>query len=39
MASDYEETRLDFPIQGTGLNWEADAVARCIKGTWGDFTC
>lgn len=32
MASGYEETHLDFPIQGTGLNWEADAVARCIKG-------
>lgn len=32
MASSYEETQLDFPIQGTGLNWEADAVARCIKG-------
>ncbi|KAK9896856.1 NAD-binding protein [Cystobasidium minutum MCA 4210] len=31
MASSYEETQLDFPIQGTGLNWEADAVARCIK--------
>jgi hypothetical protein len=32
MASGYTEEQIDFPIQGTGLHWEADAVARCIRG-------
>ena len=29
---DYTEEVREFPIQGTGLNWEADAVARYIRG-------
>ncbi|GAA6020123.1 hypothetical protein JCM10207_006263 [Rhodosporidiobolus poonsookiae] len=28
---DYEEEVLEFPIQGFGLHWEADAVARSIR--------
>ncbi|CAD6578535.1 MAG: hypothetical protein CYPHOPRED_000606, partial [Cyphobasidiales sp. Tagirdzhanova-0007] len=30
-ADDYETTRMSFPIQGTGLHWEADAVARLVR--------
>jgi len=31
-AQDYTEEVRDFPIIGQGLHWEADAVARCIRG-------
>ncbi|OCB85415.1 NAD-binding protein [Sanghuangporus baumii] len=32
---DYTEEVCKFPIQGTGLNWEADAIARDIRGKPG----
>ena len=32
-AQDYTEEVHEFPIVGMGLHWEADAVARDIRGT------
>jgi hypothetical protein len=32
LAREWEDTKYDFPIQGTGLHWEADAVARYVRG-------
>lgn len=29
---EYDERKEEFPIQGTGLHWEADAVARLLRG-------
>ena len=29
---DYTEEVKEFPIEGMGLHWEADAVARYIRG-------
>lgn len=31
MAAEYKEETFEFPIQGFGLHWEADAVARSIR--------
>ena len=31
-AQDYTEELHEFPIEGMGLHWEADAVARSIRG-------
>lgn len=31
LAREWEDTKYDFPIQGTGLHWEADAVARYVR--------
>ena len=31
-AQDFTEEICEFAIQGMGLNWEADAVARDIRG-------
>ncbi|BGP37408.1 hypothetical protein JCM10450v2_001318 [Rhodotorula kratochvilovae] len=31
LPCEWEEEVLDFPIQGFGLHWEADAVARSIR--------
>ncbi len=33
-AQDYTEDVHEFPIIGQGLHWEADAVARCIRGAF-----
>lgn len=32
-AQDYTEEEKEFPITGMGLHWEADAVARDIRGS------
>lgn len=37
-GKEYEDQTFDFPIQGEGLHWEADAVARYVRGTPCTFT-
>ncbi|ORY90759.1 NAD-binding protein [Leucosporidium creatinivorum] len=31
LAAEYKEETFDFPIQGFGLHWEADSVARSLR--------